>query len=140
MGTRIVLHLLDAAQSGHTRLMVRTTDTDLVVLVVSQRNIVPATFGVGKYFIYIAAHEIARQLGTPKSEALPMFHAFTGCDVVSFFSGKTKVHKMPKSLPNNDNRIHAINRSSFTSIRGEFTRRSKGLLLYCITAQTKVIL
>ena len=47
--------------------MVRTTDTDLVVLVVSQMHNIPATevwlaFGVGKHFRYIAAHEIARQL------------------------------------------------------------------------------
>ena len=93
--TRIILHLLDAAQRGHTRLTVRTTDTDLVVLVVSQMHYIPATevwlaFGVGKHFRYIAAHEIARQLGTPKSKALPMLHAFTGCDVVSLFYGRGK--------------------------------------------------
>ena len=90
MGTRIILNLLDAAQSGHIRLMVRTTDTDLVGLVVSQRHNIPATFGVDKYFRYIAAHEIASQLGTPKSKALPMFNAFTGCDVISVFNVKNK--------------------------------------------------
>ncbi len=44
----------------------------------------------GKIFRFFAAHEIAAVLGPEKCIALPMFHAFTGCDTVSFFGGKGK--------------------------------------------------
>lgn len=38
----------------------------------------------------ISAHGIYAALGSEKSLALLMFHAFTGCDTVSSFSGKGK--------------------------------------------------
>ena len=38
--------------------------------------------GVGKNFRHLAAHEIARALSPNSCVALPMFHAFTGCDLV----------------------------------------------------------
>ncbi len=73
--------------------MIRTVDTDVVVLavMVSQTSL-PAdgelwiAFRAGKHFRYIAAHEIATSLGPDKSKALPMFHALTGCDTVSAFA------------------------------------------------------
>ena len=43
-------------------------------------------FGTGDHFRYIAAHDIATSLGPQRSLALPIFHAFTGCDTVSSFS------------------------------------------------------
>jgi len=39
---------------------------------------------------HLAAHEIARKIGQQKAKALPLFHAITGCDTVSFFGGKGK--------------------------------------------------
>ena len=47
-------------------------------------------FGMENLFRYYAIHEIARSLGPQKSLALPVLHAFTGCDTVSFFAGKSK--------------------------------------------------
>lgn len=47
-------------------------------------------FGTGKNLRHISAHEIARSLGPSKSTALPVFHAYTGCDTVSSFSTKGK--------------------------------------------------
>ena len=47
-------------------------------------------FGVGKHFRYLPIHDIASQLGGKTCKALPMFHAFSGCDTVSFFAGKGK--------------------------------------------------
>ncbi len=43
-------------------------------------------FGTGKNLRYIPVHEIASALGPEKARALPMFHAFTGCDTVSSFA------------------------------------------------------
>lgn len=78
---------------GHSRVSihVRTVDTNVVVLAVaSAQRLDPdelwIAFGVGKNFRFFAAHEIAKTLVI----ALPMFHAFTGCDTVSFFGGKGK--------------------------------------------------
>ena len=47
-------------------------------------------FGTGKSFRYLAAHEIAAGLGPEKTQALPMFHALTGCDTASSFAGHGK--------------------------------------------------
>jgi hypothetical protein len=43
-------------------------------------------FGTSKNMIYIATHNIAESLGPAKSSALALFHVFTGCDNVSFFT------------------------------------------------------
>ena len=93
--TRMMLHLKDAVTKGHSKVAVRTVDTDVVVLAVtsaSQLNIAELwiAFGTGKTFRFIAAHTIAEKLGPDCSSALPMFHAFTGCDTVSSFAGKGK--------------------------------------------------
>ena len=47
-------------------------------------------FGTGKNYRMISAHGIYAALGEEKSLALPMFHAFTGCDTVSSFSDRGK--------------------------------------------------
>ena len=89
--TRLVLHVSEA----HQKVMARTLDTDVVVIVVSKLqtmlvNEVWIAFGAGKQFRYIAAHDISQQLGPCNSRALPVFHAFTGCDMVSFFADTDK--------------------------------------------------
>ena len=93
--TRIILHLADAAKSGYDRILIRTVDTDVVVLAVTYYYTVPASeiwiaFGTGQHFRYIGAHCIAQALGPEKSSVLSVFHAFTGCDTVSAFYGKGK--------------------------------------------------
>ena len=70
-------------------------NTDVVVLAVAsaqQLDLVGLwiAFGVEKNFRFFAGHEIAKVLGLDWYIALPMFHAFTGCDTVSFFGGKGK--------------------------------------------------
>lgn len=84
--TRIFLHGLDAAKQ-HRRIMVRTIDTDVFVLAVSQMQRIPRkelwlAFGTGKLFRYYPIHEMACSLGPQKSQALPVFHAFTGCVIL----------------------------------------------------------
>ena len=75
---------------GYTKVVVRTVDTDVLVLAVTAAQCLDitelwATFGTGKSFRYLAAHEMAKALGPDCCTALPMFHAFTGCDTVSSF-------------------------------------------------------
>ncbi len=74
--------------------MVRANDTDVVILAVSiyhkLNNLTElwVSFGAGNNLQYIAVREIAESLGPLKSKALTVFHAFTGCDVVSCFASK----------------------------------------------------
>ena len=39
---------------------------------------------------WIPAHELYRSIGPAKGRGITLFHAFTGCDVVSAFRGKGK--------------------------------------------------
>ena len=66
--TRLLLHVLDAARSEHTRIAVITNDTDVLVLAVAMFQEIPVNelwvaFGVGKHQRYLKAHEISFQLG-----------------------------------------------------------------------------
>ena len=47
-------------------------------------------FGIGNHYILLPAHTICAAIGLDKCLALPTFHAFTGCDTVSCFSGRGK--------------------------------------------------
>lgn len=58
----------------HKKAMIRTIDTDVVVLAVSA------------VMNHEPAHEIATLLGPFKSKCLPMFHGLTGCDTVYSFN------------------------------------------------------
>ena len=93
--TRMVLHLADAAKNGYNKILLRTIDTDVVVLSVAafaklEIQELWIAFGTGKNFRYIPIHEIAASLDPAKSQALPIFHAYTGCDTVSSFATKGK--------------------------------------------------
>lgn len=93
--TRMVLHVNHATHHGHQSIMIRTVDTDEVVLAVSvakdigQKIQLWLAFGTGKNFRYLPAHEIANGLGPQKAKALPMFHSLTR-DTVSSFVGHGK--------------------------------------------------
>jgi len=94
--THIMLHAAHAAHSGHKKILICTVDTDVVVLAVTlartlnEETQVWVSFGMGNNFRFLATHEIARALGPEKAQALPMFHAWTGCDTVSCFAGHGK--------------------------------------------------
>ncbi|KAG7156370.1 hypothetical protein Hamer_G006109 [Homarus americanus] len=94
--TVMLLQASHAAQHGHHKILIRTVDTYVVVLAVSvvqemhQEDELWLAFGTGKSFRYLAALEMATCLGPEKARALPIFHALTGCDTVSSFSGHGK--------------------------------------------------
>lgn len=90
--TRLLLHALHCANSGCQKVMIRSVDTDVLVLAVAAFPLLPVTelwlaFGVNKHFRYIPVHAVVEHLGEAKAKALPYFHAFTGCDTVSAFHG-----------------------------------------------------
>lgn len=93
--TRIFVHVNDAVKNGFKKIAIRTVDTDVVVLAVRMASLlnIPElwiAFGTGKHLRYLSAHDIASALGSEKCKGLTFFHAFTGCDIVSSFSGKGK--------------------------------------------------
>ena len=90
--TRLFLHALHCAQNGHHRILIRSVDTDVVVLAIAIFHALSldelwVAYGVKKHYRLIPTHTIANSLGENKAKALLFFHAFTGCDTLSSFSG-----------------------------------------------------
>ena len=97
--TRLVVLLVDAVRGGHTNFLVRTVDTDVIVIIIGKffylSSMNPSlniwvAFGKGKHFTYLHINSICTVLGKDKSLSLPVFHSFTGCDTTSGFFGKGK--------------------------------------------------
>ena len=76
----MLLHIQDAVQQGQKNTLLRTVDTDVLVLAVAFLQQVTegehldlwVAFGTGNHFQYIAAHEIATKLG-PEAPRLDLF-------------------------------------------------------------------
>ena len=113
------LHAADAVQSGFTKIIVRSVDTDVLVLAVvliqklqvlaSESIQLWAAFGTGEHLRYLAAHEIANNAAL----ALPAFHTFTGCDTVFCFYRKSKRTTLDtwKSFPEVNSVFIALSRA-----------------------------
>ncbi|KAK6172823.1 hypothetical protein SNE40_016405 [Patella caerulea] len=89
--TRMLLHCKHAATQGFKNILVVATDTDVVLLSIALAPYLDCqlwlNFGHGAHKRYIPSHQIAEKLGLNISRGLLLFHAFTGCDTVSTFSG-----------------------------------------------------
>ena len=96
--TRIIVHARHAAQEGCKSLLVKASDTDILDIAIS---VMPTLQAIGLQQLWIAfvqgmnmrwipAHELYRSIVHEKGRGITFFHAFTGCDVVSAFSGKGK--------------------------------------------------
>ena len=124
--TRVIIHACDAARKGNKNILIRTVDTDILVLAIANVERIGAhelwlAFGTGKDFRYLPAHEIANALGVPKASSLPAFHAFTGCDTVSGFSGKGKksAWEVWRVFPEVTEAFIELSSSGITTIRDE---------------------
>ena len=87
-----MLHLKHTSDQGHSKAYIRTVDTDVVVLTISHfhdMSLSELWVGLGsrKTFREIPIHVITEQLGTQRCQALPLFHAYTGCDMTSSMFG-----------------------------------------------------
>ncbi len=93
--TRVMLHAANAVTQGYKRILIIANDTDVVVLGISLFTEIGAeklwvSFGMGKKLRYISIHDICSTMSPAKAHALPAFHAMTGSDNTSFFSGTGK--------------------------------------------------
>ena len=52
-------------------------------------------FGQGQSITWFLIHDLVKDLDPEKSSGMLFFHAFTGCDVVSYFWGKGKLTAWP---------------------------------------------
>jgi len=91
---RIMLHCAHAYHHGMKKIMVRATDTDVLVYTCHRYTArtlegfeIWLAFGHSKNFRYIAAHTIAAELRGDWCKGLLFMHAFSGCDMVSSFCG-----------------------------------------------------
>lgn len=135
--TRIMVHALHAAKNGHSNILIRTIDTDVLVLAASQHYEIPAektwiAFGIGKDFRYISVDKIAQTLGIDRLKSLPIFHALTSCDTVSFFARRGKIQAWDLwRVFNKISRVHhpaLLLPSPLTR-----SRQKKDLWCYCTT-------
>ena len=97
--TRLIfLHAQHAVKQGHKSLIVDAIDTDIVIVAPS---IMPSlmqlvlekmrvTFGKGEKTKWIPIHEVDSATEPEKTRGILFFHAFSGCDIVSSFHGKSK--------------------------------------------------
>ena len=91
----IFIHVADATHQEFRKILIRSNDSDVVVIAVSciqdlHLDELWVAYGTGKAYRYIPAHLIAQQLGPVRSRALLSFHALTGCDTTSAFHEKGK--------------------------------------------------
>ena len=104
--TRMLFYMKSEVERGNMELVVHTPDTDVLVLCLGHSSVIGGTIyfhtGVGDKERTISIPEIKEkllfQLGNSDMtvsiddfcRALIGFHAFTGCDSVSAFAGKSK--------------------------------------------------
>ena len=90
--TRITIHIEDSFWNGARTILVCTVDTDVMVIIAGVFFKLQATysgldiwvaFGMGKHFQYYHINTICQNLGEPLCQALPFYHAFTGCDTTN---------------------------------------------------------
>ncbi|KAG1662386.1 hypothetical protein GQR58_020959 [Nymphon striatum] len=97
--TRLIIHVQNALKNGANTCVVRTVDTDVLVILIGRFHHlltlnkdadVWISFGTGKNFTYYSVNAICCAIGRGRSIALPLFHSFTGCDTTSCFHGRGK--------------------------------------------------
>ncbi|KAJ8377441.1 hypothetical protein AAFF_G00259990 [Aldrovandia affinis] len=95
--TRIFVHARHATEAGSKVIMVKASDTDVVVIAVSVLQALQelglqqlwVAFGQGQHLRWVPVHDLCCTLAE-KRKGMLFFHAFTGCDVISAFRGKGK--------------------------------------------------
>ena len=95
--TRMVVHVVHALEHGAKTIQIQTVDTDVFAILIGKYHMLEAiesnrdiwiAFGMGRHFCFYHVNSICAYLGKERSQALPVFHAYTGCDTTSAFHGK----------------------------------------------------
>ena len=94
--TRILLHAKHAVHNGHTTILIKASDIDIVVISLSLFDEIRAEklfieYGTAKNLRFLPIHEIRRSLGPSRCRGLLFFYGLTGVDSISSFVGYGKV-------------------------------------------------
>ena len=94
--TRIFIHVKHASENGMKKILVRTVDTDVVVLAIALKRKLElkelwVAFGVGKHMRYLPIHKITSSLTEQQCEGLPFFHALTAFQAWKCYPQATEV-------------------------------------------------
>ena len=93
--TRVVFHAANVESHGYKRILIIANETDIIVLGIAFFSDIDAdklwvSFGIANKLRNIQIHDICSKMSSAKAKALPAFHALTGSDNTSFFSGTGK--------------------------------------------------
>ena len=125
--TRLVVHITSALNNGCCSFLIRTVDTDVVVILIGKffsfkrmdNNVdIWVAFGSGKNYSLWHINNICSNLGEERSLALPFFHSFTGCDTTSAFfrKGKRSAWEAWTSFPEVTETFASLSTSPFINI------------------------
>ncbi|KAK3735047.1 hypothetical protein QZH41_001743 [Actinostola sp. cb2023] len=93
--TRIILHIAHAARSGYDTLIVASEDTDVFILCLTFKDMIPSSIffkcGMQTRVRYVSISSVAQAIGQDICHSLLGVHAYTGCDTVSAFAGRGKI-------------------------------------------------
>jgi hypothetical protein len=122
--TKLILHAVDAAQRGATRIRIFSPDTDVLVLAIRRVPMLPentafVTMGTIKREIFL--QPIFDSLGPKRAAALPGLHALSGADVTGSFSGKAKTSFWKKFIEAEDCTLIALSSLGVTDNISEST-------------------
>ena len=92
-----MMHARNMTITVHSKVIIRTADTDVLALTISAfaklQSHTPefwVDFDAGKNRKFHPIHRIFNNLGESKALALPIFYAFTSCELISILSYATK--------------------------------------------------
>lgn len=92
--TRIILHACHAISSGYKRVVVESRDTDVILMMIYHLGYLAADVwmasGTSKQRKCYPIGRIAETLPRPVVNSILGFHALTGCDTTSSFTGHGK--------------------------------------------------
>nr|XP_033967869.1 uncharacterized protein LOC117468025 [Pseudochaenichthys georgianus] len=98
--SRIVLYLHQAVKWGYKSSVVRTPDTDILMILLYHASRINLSIyldhGSGKHRTLINVTELSESLGPDYCSTLLGFYVFTGEDCTSAFKGKGKVNPLKK--------------------------------------------
>ena len=92
--TRLFMSIAACIHVGCSRVVIKASDTDIVVISVyvydylAARGLKELYMQTKDYFIPI--HQIIEVIDADEAKMLPLVHALSGCDTTSFFCGKSK--------------------------------------------------
>ena len=95
--TRIVLHILHTLRIGHSNVLVRTCFSDVVIILIYYFTLFETTFTNCEVSVNCGT---GNHLGKRLCNALPLFHAVTGCDSYLWIkrSIKTDLFQCPEKV------------------------------------------